>query len=403
MDGQSKEISWNKNEDEDVYRASTCIQSPPQSQHLSFGAQSFPAKTEILRPFEAPSDGNALDIYGGHHSVFPMKPLGMNPKQRPVVEVIESVEADADPSELKGDDDAAPIYDGFQSLYGHRSSTKSPTEMARSVGSTLQRLCASGSIDYHQLTPFAFAGRAFGKYQDCEFKLSIFSDESSESVLEMRKTAGESFQYQSIECRILSNLVEAGALPSNTDSGHDDSDDERSMGPFNVNSIGFGLPAFPSLDSMEVDSNFSASDVDELKAMTSPMSTERATQLLQDAVDLNAMRDELRTDIATLNDEMTKEEVMFAAIPNALSKIVEAMTSDRLFDCWAIKSYLEMTSKLISHQTASKPPSLAMSVEKLKDKWSRKVINEVAPGVSFEFYPSQQIVSLCNVILDALK
>ena len=126
----------------------------------------------------------------------------------------------------------------------------------------------------------------------------------------------------------MSNLVEAGALPSSTDS-----DDERAMDSFNVDSTAFLILQFPSLDSMPSDCSVGASDDDEFKAM----SAERATQLLEYAVDLNAMRDELRGDIATLNEEMSKEREVFAAIPDAVCKIVEAMTNDRLFDCWAVK------------------------------------------------------------------
>ena len=86
---------------------------------------------------------------------------------------------------------------------------------------------------------------------------------------------------------------------------------------------------------------------------------------------------------------------------NLLSVIGSLMWSDAMMG-GQIKMYLGMISKLISCKAAI-PSSLSQSVESVKAKWSSKVVNEVAPGVRFEFYPSQQIVRCCNQILDQLK
>jgi len=389
-----QQISWNQPDEEDVYRGTT-IESNLASDHLSFEHQPFGGKGGAE---------NALDLYGGNAPSFPMQSMGIKATQQPVLSVEVMPTAKSEHSELKGDDDTAPLYDGFQSLYAHHSRTRDPLEMVQSVVTVLSALSESGEVDYHQTSAFVFGGRTFGQYQDCEFQLSIFSDESSESVLELRRTAGECFEYNGIEGTILTRLNEEGALSKDADlemNGDDESDQFMDPSP----SFGFGLSALPPLDSMELDSNFTASDaddVDEFKTMPTAMNKESAAQILDDAVNLNAMRDELRADIATLNEQMAKHQDAFAAIPDAVSKIVGAMDSDQLFDCWAIKMYLGMLSQLISCKAPS-PSKLTQSVERVRDRWSRTVVNEVAPGVRFEFYPSQQIVRCCNQILDQLK
>lgn len=64
--------------------------------------------------------------------------------------------------------------------------------------------------------------------------------------------------------------------------------------------------------------------------------------------------------------------------------------------------YLGMISKLISCK-AKIPNNLLKSIENIKLRWSHIVINQVASGVKFEFYPSQQIVRNCDQIIQSLK
>jgi len=396
-DPNQQQISWNQPDEDNVYRGTT-IDTNLASGHLNFEHQPFGGKGGAE---------NALDIYGGNASSFPIQSMSMKGKgAQPVLSVVAAPTAKTEQFEQKGDDDAAPFFDGFQSVYAHHSRTRGPLEMVESVRTVLSALCESGSVDYEQTASFVFGGRFFGQYQDCEFQLSIFSDESSESVLELRRTAGESFQYNAIEGTILARLNEAGALSKDTDlEMNDDDESEQLVDPSSSFGFGLGFGALPPLDSMELDSNFTASDgddVDEFKSTPTAMSKESAAQILEDAVNLNAMRDELRADIATLNEQMAKHEEIFGAVPSAVSKIVAAATSDQLFDCWAIKMYLGMLSKLISLKAHS-PPKLAQSVKRVRDRWSRTVVNEVAPGVRFEFYPSQQIVRCCNQILGQLE
>merc|ERR1712141_822353 len=149
-------------------------------------------------------------------------------------------------------------------------------------------------------------------------------------------------------------------------------------------------------------STSASSSEDGLSMGNKVFSQESASALVEDAVNLNAMRDELRADIATLNADLLKNCDLFASIPGIVSKIADAMTNDTFYDVWAIKIYLGMIATLISRESPV-PPSLSQSVSMVKARWSSMVINEVAPGVSFKFYPSQQIVRSCEEILDQMK
>jgi len=388
MDSQNQQtISWNNTDEEDVYRGAA-VDSLHQNEHLSFAPQSFGNKGA------AALSGNALDIYDpAEGPSFPTQ----SKQQHPLIEVVPT-EQPLQSQVRSGDGDAAPFYDAFQPFYAHHSSTVNPLEMVDKVATILGVLCAAGTIDYHQKSTFVFGGRAFGKYQDCEFQVSVFSDRSSESVLELRRTSGEPFEFADIESNLLRRLTAAGALPQDGDVEMNADDDSEAMDT--ATSFGLALPALPPLDSMELDSAFDASDADEFKSMPTAMSREGAARILDDAVNLSATRDELRADIAILHGEATRNEDAFREIPDAASKIIGCCF--HLNDCWAIKMYLVIVSKLISCG-ADTPQTLRQSVERVKAKWSATVINEVAPGVRFEFYPSQQIVSQCDQILEQLQ
>eukprot|EP01084_Bolivina_argentea_P245980 411746_1 len=162
---------------------------------------------------------------------------------------------------------------------------------------------------------------------------------------------------------------------------------------------------------MELDSNFSGTDDDNKSSPSSllindnnnnqEMTVDIATAILMDAVNKESMRDIWRSDISYLNDEMAKNEEIFKKIENIIAILLGAIT-DQMFDCWAIKTYLGMISKLISCK-ATPPQHLSKSIEDIKLRWSHIVKNIVAPGVQFDFDPSQQIQRCCQQILDQLK
>ena len=157
MDNQNQQkISWNKSDDEDVYRGTTAVASHQQNDHLNFAPQPFGGKGAASSPFGVSSDQNALDIYGGSGPSFPIQPMGMKAMQQPILEVMQT--AETQPSELKNDD-SAPLYDGFQSLYAHHSRTKNPVEMVQSVGAILKGLSEAGAIDFHQSSAFVVIWR----------------------------------------------------------------------------------------------------------------------------------------------------------------------------------------------------------------------------------------------------
>lgn len=406
------QISWTKDPKEKKYRG-TMVQPSLQSGGLDFGAQTFGKNASRSDTFSIPNDisGNAIDISfnGGSNGIkssFPsIQPIGTNTlkQKEPIIEVIDM---DVTATTVKNNQtETAPLYDGFQPHYAHHSNTMNPVKMQQTVKTILSDLVESGHIDFAQKSPFVYTGRAFGAYSDCEFLLSIFSDESSECIVEIRRSSGESFQFANIESNLLKELTVKGAI---NDSGNEDEDEEEEShdsGGLQFG-FGFGFDSLPSLDSMELDSNFSATDVDDdddnkSGYIQTGIDVNKATKLLQDAVDLEQIRDILRSDIANLNEQMAKNEEVFKQIPDIIAIIVSAI-NDQFYDCWAIKMYLGMVSKLISCN-ATIPSSLLTSIDHIKGKWCHVVINEVAPGVSFEFPPSQQIVRISNQIIQQLK
>jgi len=406
------QISWTKNEKEkEVYRG-TMMESTLQSNNFgiarSFGKNA--ANSEAIS-ISSTISGGAIDISfndpgtgikSSYPSIQPINPNFEKP-QVPLIEVVGN-----DPVNDKINDinnDKIPQYDGIQPQYAHYSQSFDPIKMKQTLIEILSQFEQNGDIDYYEKSPFVFAGRAYGRYNYCEFLLNIFSDESSDSVIEIRRSSGESFQFANIENNLLKQLTKKGAIDDDNDNYDDGDDDDLSSFDF-----GFGFDSLPSLDTMTLDSNFSASDIDDQDDNkggydddddNDTFDTNKANELLQCAVNLESMRDVLRSDIIYLNEQMAKNEDIFKNIPDIISTINNAIT-DQLYDCWAIKMYLGMISKLISCK-ATIPNNLLKSIENIKLRWSHIVTNQIASGVKFEFYPSQQIVRNCDQIIQSLK
>merc|ERR1712228_713245 len=218
--------------------------------------------------------------------------------------------------------------------------------------------------------------------------------DSSESVVEIRRSSGECFEFGNIENSILKQLISNGAIIDKSESDSEIEEDSLS-------SFGFGL--LPPLDAMELDSNFSGTDFEygDDQKKNDLMSKEEALDILKDAVDLDAMRDILRSNIVYLNEQMAKNEELFKNVPDIISIIMNA-ANGKIFDCWIIKTYLGLVSKLISCSAAI-PSDLLSTVKGIQSKWSNVVKNVVGSGVVFEFFPSQQIVKNCSQIIEQLQ
>merc|ERR1711933_390784 len=273
-----------------------------------------------------------------------------------------------------------------------------PIKMQQTVQSILNSLVSSGNIDFCQTRPFVFAGRAFAEHTDCEFLLNIFSSDTCESVVEIRRSSGECFEYGNVERSILKQLISNGAIVDKSSANESDSEiEEDSLS--SSNSFAFGFGSLPPLDSLEFESDLDTND--DFKHNSS-LTKEDALRIVEDAVDLDAMRDILRSSIIYLNESMAKHEDVFKSVPDIVSLIVNAAASGNIFDCWTIKMYLGMISKLISCSAAI-PSSLLSTIRDVQTKWSNVVRNEIGPGCVFTFYPSQQIVRNCQQIIEQLE
>lgn len=395
-------ISWNDSSKEPKYRGATMIANNSLQQGgIAFKGSGFAknASSSQTDAFSIPADisGGAIDISfgsGSNKSSYPsIQPVnfGKSKGAAPIIDV--QVIPDQDTKKNVSDVDA-PLYDGFQPHNAHRSNSMNPIKMQQTVQTILTSLVASGNIDFYQTQPFVFAGRAFAEHSDCEFLLNIFSDDVCESVVEIRRSSGECFEYGNVESSILKQLISNGAIIDKKGNESDSEMEEDSS----LNSFTFGLGPLPPLDSLELDSDIDSNDDFKNDAL---MNKETAIQIVEDAVDLDAMRDILRSNIIYLNESMAKHEDIFKSVPDIISVIVKA-ASGNIFDCWTIKMYLGMVSQLISCSAAI-PSSLLSSIKSIQTKWSNVVRNEVGLGCIFEFFPSQQIVRNCQQIIEQLE
>merc|ERR1712228_280256 len=103
----------------------------------------------------------------------------------------------------------------------------------------------------------------------------------------------------------MGQLISNGAIIDKSESDSEIEEDSLS-------SFGFGFGSLPPLDAMELDSNFSGTDFEygDDQKKNDLMSKEEALDILKDAVDLDAMRDILRSNIVYLNEQMAKNLIV---------------------------------------------------------------------------------------------
>eukprot|EP00485_Elphidium_margaritaceum_P005658 CAMPEP_0202685722 /NCGR_PEP_ID=MMETSP1385-20130828/1555_1 /ASSEMBLY_ACC=CAM_ASM_000861 /TAXON_ID=933848 /ORGANISM="Elphidium margaritaceum" /LENGTH=399 /DNA_ID=CAMNT_0049340149 /DNA_START=117 /DNA_END=1316 /DNA_ORIENTATION=- len=370
-----------------VYRGSTQVQeqSVMQSDTFSFG-------NKMGKHAPPPRVGNmeqSLDIrFTSVHAANDMQ----QKQQTPMIQIVADSNADA------GDALVPPKYDGFQPQCAHRSLSKTPLEMKQTLQTLLNALVDSARIDFHEKSCFVFQGRAYSSYNDCEFLVSIFGDDTAKSIIELRRSSGETFTFANIEGNILSMLKANGSIVcvDHPESPSSTSDSEQSF------VYGFeSLPALPfSLGSLATATSDDDDDDDKDNACQQLDSSE-ALHIVQDAVALDTMRELLRSNIAYLNEQMMENGHAFKNIPNIISTLIRTIIDNLFYDCWAIKTYLTIVSRLIVLEAAV-PFDLRQCVERIQAKWSETVVNDITGDVRFEFYPSQQIVKQCRSIIEQL-
>ena len=120
---------------------------------------------------------------------------------------------------------------------------------------------------------------------------------------------------------------------------NDDDDDNDDYIDF-----GIGFESLPSLDLMQLDSStFSSTDIDDddnkidNNLYNDKLDINKGTKLLNNAVDLSLLRDELRSNVAYLKRQILKNEneEIFKNIPNIISTLIAAINS-QIYDCWTV-------------------------------------------------------------------
>jgi len=136
------------------------------------------------------------------------------------------------------------------------------------------------------------------------------------------------------------------------------------------------------------------------------LSSDKAKQLVFDAIDCTQQRDVLRENLLSLRlaiDDEKKIKVIYQ-IDNIFILLLQPIIGEnQLYDTWIIKTILEIVNKLIQYgsttstslsQQQSLPNEFLCTIlYSIKQQWANIVHHPL--GLSW-FYPSQQIVRICN-------
>jgi hypothetical protein len=344
---------------------------------------------------------------------------------QPLIEVVQNVQAttavaEPEASELPADS-PAPEYDYFQPMLAHFSETKTPLELKQCVQIVLESLVEEGVIDFYAEKSFVFAGRAFGEYGDCEYRITIFADSAHKSVVEIRRSCGEAFTFANAESKILTSLKKSGAIEKyeqNNSSVSDSSEESNTgFGQFcfgmlpNYENVEFELPDdLPryqlkySYDANESSAagndeqkNEAASNVEEEKEVVND--DEDADLYLKCALSVDSVQDEWRFDVVHLKQEMDKNPKIYAAMDNITPRLLQSIGSQN-FDAFVTRTILQCIGMLLA-QGAVMPADFADSIKEVQARWLVVVENTISEQLSFKFAPSQQVVKECTSILQA--
>jgi len=250
-----------------------------------------------------------------------------------------------------------------------------------------------GYIDWNEISPFCIEGRIYTRSDDAQFRCEIFKLENmntnnNKSVVVIRKMCGDGWIFEKFNRLLLKEMLNKKCILDKYLANNENDNGYTSIMNNFINNIEY-----------DSDCNNSKNDQKEF-------TPEKASELLMNAIDCQQDRDVLRENMLIFRlaiEDSNKIKIIYD-IENVFQHLLKPIIGEnQLYDTWMIKTILEIIIKLIEYGSTMKEPQEQQKILQLtlvnamlcniKQQWANMFLHPL--GI-FYFYPSQQIVRICN-------
>jgi len=269
-------------------------------------------------------------------------------------------------------------------------------EMLKNVKQIFEEMVKMEFIDWNEVSPYCIEGRIYTMCDDAQFRCEIFKLENTKnnnnkSILVIHKMFGDGWTFEKFRNLFLKKIINQKYIIDNCFINNDDNNENKSL----MNNC------FNDDINWDNDNN---NNIDNEKEFT----PEQARRMLLNAIDNTQERDILRENMVLFRlaiEDSNKLQIIYN-IENVFQYLLQPIIGEnQLYDTWMIKTILEIVMKLIEYGSTLKQSQEQQKVLQLtlinamlcniKQQWAQMFQHPL--GI-FYFYPSQQIVRMCDHI-----
>lgn len=318
-------------------------------------------------------------------------------------EIVMGTEMESEKKTTRG----AAIWDGPLSRYNTLMSNKSPEECMKAIGRAVAKLEEEDTCLDWKIEEYIAFGRMYHELDISEFIINVYksSDNQFQSVIEIRRSSGDTFVHDEFFRQIAQSLENDNILEPRRDEPKIDFSLSMALEPLSIDSLAQldtldtnFLKELTSNDGMSSDET-SISDITEI-----PSFEQLGDELIDIVTDRTSYQDVFRHSSGILCQELKNNIPLLqyvASQTDIIERLIKPLTQD-FYDTLIIRNILQVVKQLLQNQNPKVfvHANCSKEIEDLKITWADSVQHK---SINMKFCKSQQVEKLCSECLELLK
>jgi len=300
--------------------------------------------------------------------------------------------------EVKESPKEAEAWNGPLNRYNTYTSHKEPNECMKVIEEGLDTLEKEKLVDW-EIEGYNVFGRMYHGFDMSEYMINVYvsSDNQYQSVIEIRRSSGDTFVHDEFFRRISKYLEEQSVLEhrEEVDFGF-----SFALEPLTLDSLDSEF-----LKQLEKDDNVTSEDDGISSEATDTTSIQHlGDELIEVVTDRWSYREVFRHTSGVLCQELQTNPQLVQYVvsqTNIIQRLIKPLTEE-LYDSLIIRNILQVVKKLLEHETSkvSVYDNCAKDIRDLKEKWMEGPQHKT---ISMRFGRSQQVERACSECLNLLQ
>lgn len=276
------------------------------------------------------------------------------------------------------------------------------------IGESLGQLEQEKLVDW-EIEDYSVFGRMYHALEMSEFMIHVYtsSDNEHKSVIEVRRSSGDTFVHDEFFCRVSKFLKEQSILEYKEDECEVDFGLSLALEPLSLDSLAH-METLNTDFLKELTSSKDGMSDDETNLSESTDTTLSTQQLGDELIDIVTNREsyqevfrhssgilcqELQTNPQLLQYVITQNDI--------IERLMKPLTED-FYDTLIIRNILQVVKQLLQHENpkVAVHANCAKEIRELKKIWTSSVQHNY---IDMKFGKSQQVERLCRECLELLQ